>query len=267
MEYALREGGWINNYRFDAIDGSDPKNKFIPLEKFWHKGTSFPGAFIYDEDIPNRITNRGELACLCSWQMLVESLENYDSSCGWFLLMEDDVGSSLATVHNWPVCLNEIIENVPEDALAIQMAPINGNLRSKLHHEWKESRGRTLVVPKNCVKSHGNGAVLLNQSAIPFLKRRLGRIIEKILTNFHFLTHPYKIRPVADKWLYASLPENTCWVSTFPLFCLEAETSSLHQKHINTYHLASREATLQIWREENYTELIEAYRQWKSICY
>ena len=148
--------------------------------------------------------------------------------------------------------------------MAIQLAPINGGVRQTLYERWKISDGRELVVTKEEVRSHGNGAVLLHQEAVPLLSRRIGRWIEHFFPKQHLLGHPRNVRPVADKWLYASLPPGSCWVSTFPLFCLEAETSSLHQEHVTSFHQASRGMTLKLWREGGHQALLDAYQLWKA---
>jgi len=264
MLSALDAGGW-HSKRWRATDGSDHSQKFISFERFWQKPSQFPGSFRHKEADPRRHTTRSELACLCSWQKLIESLQHKDSSNDWFLLMEDDVGSSLAVAPYWPFSLGDLINQAGENGLAIQMAPINGKTRLDLFQEWLISGKQKLLMPKSQVRSHGNGAILLNKKAIPLLRRRIGRWIETFLPSTHLLGHPRQVRPVADKWLYASLPVEKCWVLTFPLFILEAETSSLHQSHVSSFHNASRKITQVIWHAYKYKELIQADKKWKSI--
>ena len=179
--------------------------------------------------------------------------------------MEDDVGSSLAAHKHWPFSLTDIISQASENVLAIQLAPINGKAKEYLYKEWKDSCGEKLIVSKTKIKAHGNGAVLLNERAIPILSRNLGRLIENISPSIHLIPHPHQVRPVADKWLYGLLPKNSCWVSTFPLFCLDAKSSYLHKEHVKTFHQASKNVTLQIWEKENCNNLINAQKKWCSI--
>ena len=264
MAYALDTGKWKSK-RWEATDGRNHQEKLLSFERFWQKPSEFPGGLRSKEADPIRRTTKSELACLCSWQRLIESLQHEKSPNDWFLLMEDDVGSSLAVPNHWPFNLDELIKEAGEEALAIQMAPINGQTRRALFQVWIESGQRQLLAPKAKVRSHGNGAILLNQKALALLRRRVGCWIENFFTNTHILGHPRQIRPVADKWLYASLPIEKCWVITFPLFILEAETSSLHKDHVNSFHLASRKITLDIWGSNKYYHLIEADKRWRSI--
>ena len=263
MQAVLTKGGWAH-YRFNAIDGRDPKHLFLAGARPWQEAAVLPGLQRGSEADPHRRTNRMELACLCSWQKLIESLTHQTSPSGWFLLLEDDVGSSLAVPGQWPVSLEDMVNQAGGQALAIQLAPINGYVRQMLYQRWKVSEGREVVVPKEGVRSHGNGAVLLNQDAIPLLSRRIGQWIEQCFPKLHLLGHPRNVRPVADKWLYASLPPGSCWVSTFPLFCLEAETSSLHHEHVKSFHQASRGMTLKLWHEGGHQALLNAYQTWQN---
>ncbi|MCB4378642.1 glycosyltransferase family 25 protein [Synechococcus sp. MU1650] len=264
MEFALKFGGWQFT-RWRATDAGDSHEKLFSFERFWQKPSEFPGSFKYNEADPIRKTTKSELGCLCSWQRLIEHLQYTKLSHDWFLLMEDDVGSSLAVPDHWPFNLNDLIDQAGKDSLAIQMAPINGKIRRELYQLWLNSKKHKLLMPKSQVRSHGNGAILINRNALPLLSRRMGRWIESYLPNIHVLGHPRKVRPVADKWLYASLPIDKCWVTTFPLFVLEAETSSLHHDHVNSFHRASRQATLEIWKSNGYSQLLQADAQWRNI--
>ena len=263
MKAALTEGGW-NHSLWNATDGRDPRHHFYASARPWQRATLLPGLERDNEAEPQRHTNRMELACLCSWQRLIESLAQHHSHSGWFLLLEDDVGSSLAVPEHWPCSLNDIVEQAGEKALAIQLAPINAGVRRTLYERWQGRNGKDLVVPKADVRSHGNGAVLLHRNAVPLLRRRIGRWLEQWIPELHLLGHPRNVRPVADKWLYASLPPDSCYVSTFPLFCLEAETSSLHQDHVTSFHQASRHLTLELWREGRHQALLDAHAAWKK---
>ena len=263
MERAIHQGGW-NAERWKATDSQDRSNTFIALPKPWKKSSTLPGIERKDENQPTRPTNRAELACLSSWQNLIEHLKSQSSPSGWFLLMEDDVGSSLACPEAWPFNLEDITKSAGKNALAIQMAPISSKARLQLYKIWEESNGIHLTVPKSTVRSHGNGAVLLNYRAIPMLERHLGRWIQKFSPFLHILSHPRKIRPVADKWLYSCLPTSSSWVCTYPLFCLEAINSDLHIKHVENFHLPSRITTLDLWRKDNSVELIKAFSSWNK---
>ena len=261
MSIALQKGGWLST-RWQATDGNLDQEKFISYERYWQRSSVFPGSLRSSELDPLRKTLKSELACLCSWQRLTEHLQRNNLSSEWFLLMEDDVGSSLAIPHYWPYQLDDIIGQVGKGALVVQMAPINGRTRMELHKIWLDSGKSTLVVPKANVRSHGNGAVLINKAALPLLCRRIGRWVENFFPNVHILGHPCNVRPVADKWLYASLPIDKCWVATFPLFILEAKTSGIHQEHIQKFHKASRNKTLKIWEAFGYSSLIKADQNW-----
>ena len=264
MMWALRTGSWRGE-RWDAIDAQSSNHIFIPYRKYLNIDNTLPGIQRINEEDPSRSTSRSELACLCSWVQLIESLKFKSSPTRWYLLMEDDVGSSLAAHEHWPFSLKDIIAQASQEVLAIQLAPINGRAKQYLYKEWKDSSGDKLITSKNRIKAHGNGAVLLHELAIPILSRNLGRLIEKITPNIHFIPHPYAVRPVADKWLYSLLPKNSCWVSTFPLFCLDAKNSYLHSEHVKTFHQASKNVTLEIWHKENRKNMINCQKEWSSI--
>ena len=264
MEWAINKGGWTAE-RWNAIDTKIQSNTFVVIPKLWQTASKLPGIQRSDEAESTRKTSRAELACLSSWQSLIENLKIKNSPSGWFLIMEDDSGSSLACPEAWPFNLEDITQAAGSHALAIQLAPISSNVRLQLHHIWKGSKGCNLAVPKTEVRSHGNGAVLLNHRAIPFLERHLGKWIKYISTDLHILSHPRGVRPVADKWLYACLPASTSWVCTYPLFCLEAIDSDLHSEHVKNFHLPSRNTTLDLWREDEAVNLIESFSKWASL--
>ncbi len=264
MDATLAKQEW-KSHRWEATDGQLFSEKFIPIPRPWQSSQGLPELTRKVENDPNRRTNRMELACLSSWQLLIESLAEQYSPSNWFLLMEDDVGSSLAVPDHWPYRLTDVINQAGESALAIQLSPINGYKRRELYEYWKEDKRRNLVLPKSKVRSHGNGALLLHRDATRLLARKIGRWIEYIFPSFHILGHPRNVRPVADKWLYASLPKNSCWVSTFPIFCLEAQSSSLHKSHVKTFHNASKLMTLEIWKEGGHSQLIKAFHEWNEI--
>lgn len=273
MEWALAEGKWAN-HRFDAIDANQPSHRFVALPGMHKTGSIFPGALRKGEPNPSQKTNRPELACLASWQYAVNKafalMARYN--CRHVLIMEDDVGSSLAVPGSWPFGLTEL--TAAADRLAqkrgipwslLQLAPINANARNSLRKKWKKNDPESWLAPKEEIRSHGNGAVLVNKNAIDYLTVNLNPKISKLLPNFHFLPYPRKIRPVADKWIYASVPQGSVYVLTYPLFCLEARYSGLHHEHVENFHLPSREVTLQIWKADGYSRLLEAYEKWKQI--
>jgi len=263
MEWAINTGGW-QAYRWPAIDGKSPREHFLALPRPWQQGADLPGLARNQEDEAKRPTSRNELACLSSWQGLTEHLLQQPSPSGWFLLMEDDLGSCLACPEAWPHGLDEITAQAGHEACAIQLAPTNARIRSHLHGLWAKNQGRTLVVPKQTVRSHGNGAVLLHQRALPQLSRKLGRWLNRYFRHHHLLGHPRNIRPVADKWLYGCLPAESSWVATYPLFCLEAEDSNLHTEHVQAFHQPSRAITLQIWEQDQQAKLLAADKRWRE---
>ena len=87
------------------------------------------------------------------------------------------------------------------------------------------------------------------------------------LSNWHPLVHPWRIRPVADKWIYGALPKGSCQVATYPHFCLEAEDSDLHSEHVELFHKPSREITLKIWKDDQRDILLNAQKAWDNVKY
>jgi hypothetical protein len=264
MEWALTAGRWTA-HRLSAVDARDPLQHLVALPNPLQPGTALPGLLRNQETAPWRRTNRAELACLASWKQLLLMAAAIRSPCGWFLLMEDDLGASLAAPGVWAHSLLDLIASCPRQTLAIQLAPISATVRQQLANQWSKSRGHCLSVAKDDVRSHGNGAVLLHQRALPLLIDPLLRFSSRFLPQWHPLLHPWRIRPVADKWLYGALPPGSCRVATYPLFCLEAENSSLHQDHVQAFHRPSRDITLQIWQQDGRHELLRVQRQWDNI--
>lgn len=264
MEWAIRQGGWQAN-RLKAIDAQETQHCFMALSNPLQPGTALPGLIRSEEHEPSRRTSRAELACLASWKRLVLLARRTYTPCSWWLLMEDDLGASLAAPQAWAHSLLDLIDSCPQQTLAIQLAPINAKLRQHLADQWKSSKGRCLSVMKETVKGHGNGAVLLHKRALPFLIDPLLRFSQRHLHQWHPLLHPWRIRPVADKWLYGVLPPGTCRVATYPHFCLEASDSGLHQEHVAAFHQPSRETTLQIWHGDGREALVAAQHQWDNI--
>lgn len=264
MEWAIRLGGW-HAHRLSAIDAVDQRQHFFTLPNPLQAGTPLPGLIRSQEPLPSRRTNRAELACLASWKRMLLTARQMPTPSGWLLLMEDDVGSSLAAPDGWIHSLLELIESCPKRTLAIQLSPINAAVRQQLADHWKDSRGLQLSVPKEAVRSHGNGAVLLHRNALRHLTDLLGRLCKNVLNDWHPLIHPWRIRPVADKWLYGSLPTGSCRVATYPHFCLEAEDSFLHQEHVKDFHQPSRDVTLSTWARDHRNQLLSCQRNWDSI--
>ena len=264
MEWALSEGGW-SNYRFTAIDSRDPAHLFFPVSNIFWSGVALPGLFRCEENDPRRTTSRAELACLASWKRILFMASRIHSFSGWVLLMEDDLGSSLSVPHAWMHSLNDLINFCPRRTLAIQLAPISFHAREKLVSIWRSSNGRCLSVPKESVRSHGNGAVLLHKRALSYLIDPFLYFSRLCSSNLHLLLHPSRIRPVADKWIYGSLPPGTCQVATYPHFCLDAVDSNLHVDHVSSFHKPSRDTTINIWARDKRFNLIEAHQSWDNI--
>ncbi len=262
MNWALQKGNW-NSQRFQAIDSENLREVFIPIPNLLNEGSPFPGVLRKDEIEPSRKTTRSELACFASWQEILIQAEKIRSS--WILLMEDDLGASLGVPNEWPIQISELAAKAPKETLAIQLAPISAKIRIELHKEWEESKRKRWLVPKKNIRSHGNGAVLLHYKGLKRLIPLITRVTRLLKRNYHPLLHPWRSRPVADKWLYAQLPMNSCQVITYPLFCLEAKDSSLHPNHVNAYHLPSRKITLDIWSKDGYIELINAQKEWDDL--
>ena len=262
MNWAISEGGWKAS-RFEAIDGLDRNQLFLPIANPLMHGQALPGIMRFMEENPNRKTNRNELACFASWQRIIMEAEKepYD----WILLMEDDVGASLAAPEAWPISLEDLLYEAPKNCLAIQLAPINARERKHLYHEWIVSNKRNWLTSKHLVRSHGNGAILINKIALKKLIPWLSKYSAKTFPNVHPLIHPWKIRPVADKWIFGSLPKNSCYVANYPFFCLDGENSSLHSDHVNKYHIPSKQATVDIWSAEGNILLLNAFKKWVAI--
>ena len=264
MAWAIRQGGW-QAQRLAAVDGLDRHQRLLPWPNPLRAGTPLPGLRRLQEPQPWRRSSRAELACLASWKRLLLLAAATPSPSGWLLLMEDDLGACLADPAGWAHALSELIASCPPHTLAIQLAPISASVRQELHQRWRSSGGRCLCWPKEDVRSHGNGAVLLHRRAIPQLVGPLEQLCAQRAAQWHPLSHPWQIRPVADKWLYAALPAGSCQVATYPHFCLEAADSSLHQEHVAAYHRPSREITLELWRRDGRHHLLAAQRQWDCI--
>ena len=264
MEWAIQQGGWTA-HRLEAVDARDRRQRLLALPNLLKAGVALPGLIRSQEAEPWRRTSRAELACLASWKRLLVAATRISSPSSWLLLMEDDLGASLAAPKTWAHTLLELIEHCPSQTLAIQLAPISAGARQQLAGLWHQSKGRCLSVAKETIRSHGNGAVLLHQRALPLLIDPLLAFSARHLPHCHPLLHPWRIRPVADKWLYGALPPGSCQVATYPHFCLEAGDSFLHQDHVQDFHLPSRDVTLKIWQDDHRNELVAAQHTWDSI--
>ena len=264
MNWAINKGGW-KAYRTRAIDGDDIHQMLLAIPNLLDAGTPLPGLYRNEEVQPRRLTSRAELACLASWKQLLIKAKGIQTQSDWLLLMEDDLGASLATPEDWEHSMINLIESCPTETLAIQLAPISATVRKELAEQWYRSHGKCLAIKKEYVRSHGNGAVLLHKRALDLLLDPLLLLTNKLNKNLHLLLHPWRIRPVADKWIYGSLPPGSCQVATYPHFCLEAEDSSLHLEHVVAFHKPSREITMEIWNNDQHRGLIEAQKNWDDI--
>ena len=136
MDWALKQGEW-NAHRLNAIDAEDRHEHFWPISNFLKAGTRIPGIYINDETEPKRITSRAELACLASWKHALMKAKQIKSRSGWVLIMEDDLGASLAEPNAWRHSLIELIKYCPMHTLVIQLAPISATVRSQLAQKWE----------------------------------------------------------------------------------------------------------------------------------
>ena len=264
MEWAIQQGGW-SAHRCSAIDAKDIRQRLFSLPNPFQNGTSLPGLYRIEESEPKNPTKRAELACLASWKKLLIQADEIKTTSGWLLLMEDDLGASLAEPKDWAHSLLDLIEYCPSQTNAIQLAPISATVREQLAAKWHQSKGKCLAVSKHNVRSHGNGALLLHKRALKYLIDPLLFLTSKYKKNWHPLVHPWKIRPVADKWIYGVLPADSCQVATYPHFCLEAKDSSLHTEHVEAFHKPSRNITMRIWEEDQRHKLIKAQEAWDLI--
>lgn len=271
MTWALDTGGWKHE-RINAIDASDLQHRLKARPDLRIRGSRFPGVHRLDETRSFRRTTRPELACLASWQRAIARATEimHETDTQQVLVLEDDVGASFAVPHSWPVSLAEIIHDIDTRTeeteypwTTIQLAPISARARKNLHAQWLSSGKKVHTVPKTTIRSHGNGAVLLHRRALPFLDPHTGAFEPDSTT--HLMRYPWAVRPVADKWLYACLPAPTVHVAACPLISLDAAESDIHADHVASYHQASRDVTVNLWRQEGLDALIEAQQAWDRI--
>ena len=111
MDWATQSGGW-HAHRIRAVDSEDLYQRLVPLPNPFNAGTPLPGLYRRDEAQPKRVTTRAELACLASWKKALIMARKIKSPSGWYLVMEDDLGASLATPEGWTHSLLELIGSV-----------------------------------------------------------------------------------------------------------------------------------------------------------
>jgi hypothetical protein len=270
MEWALETGGW-NHERVEAIDARDPAHRFWVAPNPFQRGTWFPGVRRMDERHPLRRTTRAELACCASWRLALRMAADRMArdNVEQVLILEDDAGACLAVPGAWPFALDAVVDAADRDSrdrgipwTLIQLAPTNAEVRRRLHRQWKSDPATCLLVDKEDIRSHGNSAVLVHRRGLSFL---IGRGKPDPSARFHSWCHPWAVRPVADKWMYASVPTGSVRVLAFPLFCPDASGSQLHPSDVAQFHHPSRDATLEIWRREGIEALINAQQQWDAI--
>ena len=186
MNWAINQGGWKAS-RFSAIDAADRRQRLLAIPNPLRPGIPLPGLYRSEEGDSMRITCRHELACLASWKHLLIKAKKTETPSGWFLLMEDDVGASLATPDSWAHSLLDLIDFCPKGTVLIQLAPISADVRHRLANLWFKSHGSCLSVSKETIRSHGNGAVLLNKEGIDRLIDRLLLVINRLKRNFCYM--------------------------------------------------------------------------------
>lgn len=261
MLHALAAGGWTHQ-RIAAIDARESGIRLRAKPDWSRRGTAFPGVRRFAEASPFRRTSRAELACLASWQRALaraaDSMARLDARM--VLLVEDDCGATLACPRAWPVSLDEIASAAGDAWTVVQLAPINPRVRRELFDRWRRDDGP--VVSKRLVRSHGNGAVLLHRRALDHLRPHLPTAPDRPPGP---LQHPWAVRPVADKWLYAMLPAETVFVAGVPFFTQDAADSDLHPDHLDRFHRGSREIVETIWGEAGWRELAAALAAWDAI--
>lgn len=273
MLWALEEGGWWHE-RIEAVDALDPRQILCPLPNPGFRGNALPGIQRRDEADPLRGTSRPELACTASWLRALcrghEILRG--GGAEHLLVLEDDSGAALAVPDSWGFSLAELVQQLDATSRRcgvpweiVQLLATSRRAQSQLLEEWQQSKGHCRVVPRHGIRSGGTGAVLLHRRALPSLTSLLQRFNWRCGWPVHLLFHPHGVRPVADKWLYGSVKAASVWVTTYPLFCLDASDSAIHPEHLELYQIPSRAFTLQIWREDGRRDLIEAQRCWDRL--
>ena len=273
MAWALNEGGWWHE-RIEAVDAQDPSHCLLPFANPLQAGNDLPGIQRSSEADPSRRVLRGELACMASWLHALCRGEQLLRERGLthLLILEDDSGASLACPELWPFSLPQLIEDLDQRSAShgmpwgvVQLLATSQKAQRLLLDRWRSSAGTEFACARGLVRSGGTGAVLLHRRALPWLLNSLQRWLWRLGWPLHLLVHPRGVRPVADKWLYGSLPAAAVWVVAYPLFCLDACDSAIHPDHIVAYHLPSRSLTLQTWVDDGRLRLLEAQQQWDAI--
>ena len=267
MEYSLENGQWENSYRFNAIDKNDSNNKFCPIVYGVSSQAKYlPGVSRFDERTPFRVSTRSELACHTSWMTVINRIF-FDPSFhheNWYLICEDDVSSSFLVPNSWPFKFIDIIKEAEScGSEIIQMCPINGKTRQFLFSNYYSKN--VLLAPKSKIRSHGNGVMLIRGSGIARISIYSPYKVKFLTNKFYFLKHPFNVRPVADKAIYANIPIHRIHVLTFPLFCLESIDSTVHQEHTSLFHASSANKTIDIWKKYGFNDLVEAYLFVKNL--
>jgi len=270
MEWALASGGWIHQ-RVEAIDARDPAFRFLAVPDPFRRGTWFPGVRRLEERHPLRRTTRSELACSASWRlalwMAADAMERHGIE--QVLMLEDDAGACMAAPHTWPFVLDEVVAAADRESTRcgipwtlIQLAPTHAGVRRQLHQQWKTYGSSALLPHKEEIRSHGNSAVLVHRRALTHLA--FSRAPDPS-ARLQWLRHPWPVRPVADKWIYALMPARSVRVLAFPLFCPDASGSQLHPADVAQFHHPSRTATLDLWRNDGLDALLDAQGRWDAI--
>ena len=71
------------------------------------------------------------------------------------LIMEDDLGASLAEPNAWRHSLIELIKYCPMHTLVIQLAPISATVRSQLAQKWEQTKGNAWRLKKKKYEAMG----------------------------------------------------------------------------------------------------------------
>ena len=111
MEWAIKEGKWEAK-RLEAIDAKDQQQILFSMPNLLKGGTNIPGIYKNSEADPMRHTSRAEsMSCVGK---NANASKTTKTLSGWLLLMEDDVGASLATPKSWKYSLQELVEYCPK---------------------------------------------------------------------------------------------------------------------------------------------------------
>lgn len=273
MHWALDAGQWEHE-RMPAIDGGCDNLWISSIPVPWRKGNRLPGIQRHQEITPARATSRAELACTASWLKALVRARSLMAAEGLeaIVIAEDDVGASFAVVDHWPFSTDELLDQLNRESKQqgtpwglVQLAPINCKSRRHLHQIWLNSKGRQLIWPRTSMASGGAGAVLVHRRAVNQFVGAAQRLINWLARPHQLLLRPAGVRAVADKWLYGSVPEASVYLLTFPLFCLDAKNSSIHEEHVLAYHEPSKALTLDLWQRHGHQILLQAQQHWDAL--